>query len=249
MSRRRAETGMPRRIVVIDDTALFRELESRFLAGSGEVRTASDGTQGLELIRRDPPHVAVIDLEMPGVSGDQVCRAIKADPQLTGVGVIVITDGEHPEDRARAVHAGADDVLSKPINRISLIHAVRSFGISPRRQMKRVPVTAPVKIVLEGGQARGVLRNLSRGGIFVEADRVLAMSEEVELRFELPDSPDRQKTLSTSAKVVWRSETAVGAGLGLQFLALDRTNAARIDDFVYERTETPNDEVPSASDD
>lgn len=243
---------MSRRIVVIDDSPLFRELESRFLAGTGEVETATDGKQGLELVQRNPPDVVVVDLDMPDLSGDEVCQAIKADAQLTGVGVIVITDGEHPEDRARAIRAGADDVLTKPINRISLIQSVRRFGFSPRRQLKRVAVKAPVRIVLDGGQALGVVRNLSRGGIFVEADCPLPLSpsEEVELRFELPESSTRSLTLSTTAKVVWRSDrtTTAGAGLGLQFLELNRANAARIEDFVYERTDTPIDATPSTSD-
>ena len=90
---------------------------------------------------------------------------------------------------------------------------------------------------------RGVVRNLSRGGIFVEADCALVQSEEVEVSFTLPDSASQSETLSTTAKVVWRSEqnTPAGAdrGVGLQFLALNRSNAARIDDFVYERTDTP----------
>jgi uncharacterized protein (TIGR02266 family) len=240
---------MSRRIVVIDDAPLFRELETRFLSGSGEVLTAVDGTTGLELVRSDPPHVVVVDLEMPGMSGAQVCRAIKTDPALAGVGVILITDGENPEDRARSVRAGADDVLSKPINRVSLIQAVSSFGYSSRRQLKRVPVTTPVRIVLEGGQARGVVRNLSRGGIFLEADCAIEQSQEVELVFDLPDAPHQSRQFATTAKVVWRrkdeSKAAAGMGLGLQFLALDRANASRLDDFIYERTDTPERRAPA----
>ena len=242
---------MSRRIVVIDDSPLFRELEARFLAGAGEVATETNGTRGLELVRRNHPHVVFVDLEMPDLPGDQVCQAIKADPKLAGIGVIVITDAECPEERARAIRAGADDVLTKPINRVSFIQAVRRFG-TPARQhhLTRVPVTTPVRIVLEGGQALGVVRNLSRGGIFVEAECALAPSEEVVLRFELPDSLARSRTLSTTAKVVWRSDSkaATGVGLGLQFLELNRASAARIEDFVYERMEFSVDGTPSASD-
>ena len=231
---------MSRRILVIDDSPLFRELEARFLAGSGQVETAASGTQGLEVVRRHPPDVVVVDLEMPDLSGDGVCRAIRADAQLAGVGVIVITDGEQPEERARAIRAGADDVLTKPVNRVSLIQAVRRFGFSPRRHLKRVAVTAPVRIVLDGGHARGVVRNLSRGGLFLEADCALTPSQEVEILFELPESSNPSQTLTTTAKVIWRTDRtpSAGAGLGLQFLELDRANAARIEDFVYERTDS-----------
>jgi CheY-like chemotaxis protein len=99
-------------ILIVDDTPLFRDLESLFLARTGRVVTARDADEGLAALRRERPDIAVIDLHMPGQSGDEMCRTIKADPELRSMPVILVMGSDRPEDHARAIRAGADDVLA-----------------------------------------------------------------------------------------------------------------------------------------
>ena len=73
---------MKRKILIVDDAPMFRELESLFLARSGRVITASDGSESLDLARRELPDVVVADYSMPGMRGDALCREIKSDPDL-----------------------------------------------------------------------------------------------------------------------------------------------------------------------
>ena len=239
----------PLEILIIDDAPMFRELESIFLANAGRVTTEADGAAGLARAKRERPDVVVVDFAMPELSGIEVCSAIQADPELQHTAVIVVTGGEDPDERARAVMAGADDVLSKPINRVALIQAVNRFRTSTRKGLRRVPVAAPVRILTEGQQARGIARNLSRGGMFVEVGEPLSLNDEVQIHFPLPDTADRSSTLRTTAKVVWTRHGAsrTSAGLGLQFLALDRASAERIEDFVYERSAGPPSPRPAAA--
>jgi uncharacterized protein (TIGR02266 family) len=223
-----------RRILVVDDTPLFRDLESLFLARTGRVITARNAEEGLAAARRERPDVAVIDLHMPGTGGDELCRTLKADPELAGIPVILVTRNEAAEDRAVAIRAGADDVLAKPLSRVTLIHAVNRFLRSPLlRGLARVRLETAVRIRLPDEDAWGTARNLSRGGIYVELDRAISPNTEVELEFRLPDAPT---PLLPTAQVVWyRPGTAGGqTGLGLQFLALDGASAQRIEAFVYE---------------
>ncbi len=221
-------------ILIVDDTPLFRDLESLFLSRSGRVITARDASEGLEALRRERPDVAVIDLHMPGAGGDTMCRAIKADPEFANTPVILVTGSDAPEDHALAIRAGADDVLAKPLTRVTLIHAVNRFLRSPvLRGLARVRLETPVRIRLPDEDAWGTVRNLSRGGIFVELEHAISPSVEVEIEFRLPDVP---APLAPTAQVVWNRPGAPGApmGLGMQFLSLDGASAQRIEAFVYE---------------
>lgn len=235
-----------RTILLVDDAALFRDLGSLFLARSGEVVTARDGLEALARIARDRPEVIVADLDMPRLDGAELCRRIKADPETRAIPVILVTSGDEAQQRARAVRAGADDVIAKPISRIVLIQAVNRFlrgtGI---RGLTRVPMVAEVHIAGASNLSHGIARNLSRGGIFVEAERTAAPDTEVELRFELPDST---VAIAPTAEVVWcRPRTADhAAGMGMRFLALDRTSAMRIDEYIYQRAGRI-EEIPSPS--
>ena len=233
-------------ILVVDDTPLFRDIESLFLARSGRVVTARDAGEGLAALRRERPDVAVIDLHMPDMDGDAMCRTIKADPELRHTPVILVMGSDAPEDHARAIRAGADDVLAKPLSRVTLIHAVNRFLRSPvLRGLARVRLETVVRIRLPDEDAWGTARNLSRGGIFVELEHPISTSTEVELEFRLPDAPT---LLAPTAQVVWHRPGAPDApmGLGLQFLALDGASAQRIEAFVYEHLPAASQDVLAA---
>jgi uncharacterized protein (TIGR02266 family) len=236
-----------RTILLADDTALFRDLGSLFLARTGEVVTARDGVEALARIAHERPQVVVADLDMPRLDGAALCRRIKADPETREIPVILVTSGDEAEHRARAVRAGADDVIAKPISRIALIQAVNRFlrgtGI---RGLTRVPMVAEVHIRGAIDVSHGIARNLSRGGIFVEVERTATPDTEVELQFELPDS---HAAIAPTAEIIWcRPRTAEhSAGMGMRFLALDRSSAERIDDYVYQRAGRL-EELPSPPD-
>jgi uncharacterized protein (TIGR02266 family) len=236
-----------RRILVVDDTPLFRDLESLFLSRTGRVITARNAEEGLAAARRERPDVAVIDLHMPGSGGDALCRTLKADPELSGIPVILVTRSDAAEDRAVAIRAGADDVLAKPLSRVTLIHAVNRFLRSPLlRGLARVRLDTAVRIRLPDEDAWGTARNLSRGGIYVELDHPISPQTEVELEFRLPDG---STPLAPTAQVVWNRPGAAGTptGLGLQFLALDGASAQRIEAFVYEHLPAAEEAAPPAA--
>ena len=222
-----------RKILVADDSPLFRDLESLFLARSGEVVTAGDGEAALQTIRSEHPAVVVADLHMPGLPGDALCRTLKTDPELCDTPVILVTGGDQPGEHERAVRAGADDVIAKPINRITLIQAVNRLLRTRRPGLTRVTLETSVRLRRGAEDGYGTSRNVSRGGMFVQAAEPLPPETEVELHFALPDSGDE---MAPTAKVVWRREPAGGQapGMGLQFLRLDRDSADRIDEFVYQ---------------
>jgi uncharacterized protein (TIGR02266 family) len=232
-----------RKILIVDDAAMFRDLESIFLARLGHVMTACDAEEAWEVLHRERPDVVVTDLLMPGMDGDDLCRRIKADPDLRRTPVVIVTARNVGDQHERAVRAGADDVVEKPVNRVSLIQAVNNFLRMAVRGLVRVALETDVKIAGAEGELWARSRNVSRGGIFVESERDLEPDSEVQLEFELPEWPG---PLSPTAKVVWRRPATRSAvrGLGLQFLKLDREAARRLDEYVYEHAvlDTPDRE-------
>jgi uncharacterized protein (TIGR02266 family) len=225
-----------RKILIVDDTAMFRELNSIFLARFGAVITAHSGEAALELARRERPSIIVTDLNMPGMGGDALCREIRRDSELSGTPVIILTSIDNAADHARAVRAGANDIVAKPISRMTLVESVSRFLRSPNHAgLSRVPVETNVRIRTADIEAWGLSANLSRGGIFIEADAVMPSDTEVELEFELPET---EQSLHSTARVVWAREgDPVGSrsGMGLQFLAIDRDASRQIESFVFER--------------
>jgi uncharacterized protein (TIGR02266 family) len=235
------------KILIADDAAMFRELASLFLARSGRVITANNGYEGLMLARREHPNVVVADLDMPCMGGEELCRRIKADADLAQTPVILVTPGGIAEDRSRAVRAGADDVIAKPISRIALIQAVnRLLRGQPLRGLARVSLEAEVQIVHGQQECWGTARNVSRGGIFVESDYTMPPATEVALEFRLPEA---KRSLASTAQVIWHRPRTNGLphGMGMQFLALDTAAAEEIDSFVYERAALPFDPEPASA--
>jgi DNA-binding response OmpR family regulator len=116
------------RILIADDNPQGVELLEAYLADTGyEVSTAFDGEETLRKVRDWRPALVLLDIMMPKTSGFEVCKRLKADPATRGVAVLMITALDQPADIERAVDAGTDDFLTKPINQTDLLHRIRAL--------------------------------------------------------------------------------------------------------------------------
>src|SRR5262245_28322013 len=115
------------RILIADDNPQGVELLEAYLTGTDyDVRTAADGDATLKLVREWKPDLILLDIMMPKISGFEVCKRLRADPATRDVAVIMVTALDQPSDIERAVEAGTDDFLTKPINKADLLVRVRS---------------------------------------------------------------------------------------------------------------------------
>ena len=126
-----AAPGRPGRrspvVLVVDDAAANRELIKACLAGIDcEVRTAENGVEALALVEESPPDLILLDVQMPGMDGYEVCERIKARPKGSLLPIVMITALDSSTDRVRALASGADDYMSKPVDRVELVARVRS---------------------------------------------------------------------------------------------------------------------------
>ena len=116
------------RILVVDDAPANVKLLEDLLGFQGyEVEAATNGEEALAAIRERAPDLVLLDILMPGMSGYDVCRAIRADPGLAMLPVVMVTALEDREERVKGIESGADDFLSKPVNPPELLARVRSL--------------------------------------------------------------------------------------------------------------------------
>jgi class 3 adenylate cyclase len=120
-------SGLPR-ILAVDDNKQNLSLLARALTSAQyEVVTAEDGPTALELIGSAEPDLVLLDVMMPGMSGYEVCQRIRANEATCLLPVVMLTALTDVADRIRGIEAGADDFLSKPVNREELLTRVKSL--------------------------------------------------------------------------------------------------------------------------
>jgi len=119
---------LSKRVLVVDDEPSNRELLIAILEADGlEVGIAQDGTSGIAQVAAFDPDLILLDINMPGTSGLDVCYKLKSDPDTRLIPIVLVTGLSAVEDRVRGLQCGADDFLTKPIERSELVARVRSL--------------------------------------------------------------------------------------------------------------------------
>ncbi len=123
-----SESRKKTRILVADDDEANRDLLSGLLDGEGyDVTCAGDGEQALRVVRNESVDLALLDVMMPGKTGFSACLAIKSRPETRLIPVILVTGLTSTDDRVQGIKCGADDFLSKPVNKQELLARVHSL--------------------------------------------------------------------------------------------------------------------------
>ena len=111
-------------LVVEDDEAMRAFLEESLREEGYAVTTASNTLSAIVTLLGGQADVLVVDWKMPDLDGFEVCRRLKADPELEGVKVIMLTGATHPDDQQAGFAAGADNYLTKPFRPLELLKLV-----------------------------------------------------------------------------------------------------------------------------
>lgn len=118
---------MATQILVIDDEEDYRIIISEVLRGAGmEVQLACDGEQGLAMIKEKPSDIVLVDWMMPRMDGEKFCLALRAEPALRDIPVIMLTVKQTGDEELEALHFGVDDFVVKPFQTPELLARVRA---------------------------------------------------------------------------------------------------------------------------
>jgi DNA-binding response OmpR family regulator len=117
----------PSRVLIADDDPQGVELLEAYLAETDcAIETAADGEETLRKVHSFRPDLILLDVMMPRISGFEVCKRLRADPATADIAVLMITALDQQSDVDRAVEAGTNDFLTKPINKTELLVRVRA---------------------------------------------------------------------------------------------------------------------------
>ena len=116
------------KILIADDNEANVELLEAYLANVDcEIQIPVDGQDTLDKVEMFQPDLILLDVMMPKRSGFEVCEQIKADPEKRGIMILMVTALNELGDIERAVRAGTDDFLSKPVNKVELLKRVENM--------------------------------------------------------------------------------------------------------------------------
>lgn len=120
------------KLLIADDEESLRLLVSATLASEDyEILESGDGTEALAIARSERPRVVLLDVNMPGMNGLEVCRRIKGDPTLASVRVVMLSTASRADERAAGSGAGADAYLTKPFSPLELLTVIeRTMALS-----------------------------------------------------------------------------------------------------------------------
>ena len=219
-------------LIIEDDPAILFGLRDNFVRAGYEVRTAVEGRLGLELTRSWQPDLLLLDVMLPGMSGHQVCRELRASGNE--LPIIMLTALGQEEEVVKGLNLGADDYVTKPFSIQELIARVGAFL---RRRRAVVPVTIRLgecevdpraRRVVRGGQTLELTPKeyglldffLTHPGRALTRDQILnavwgmdnfVTDRSVDravtlLRQKIEDNPHRPKFIRTVQKIGYRFE-------------------------------------------
>jgi CheY-like chemotaxis protein/Tfp pilus assembly protein PilZ len=221
------------KVLLVDDVDLFVELEKTFFCRSQfEILTAFNGRQALELAQREKPALIFLDLYLPEMNGDEVCRHLKNNPETFDIPVIMVVQPGNGHDLKQCRDAFCDDILFKPVRREEFLRASRAQLCLPERMAPRADLCLPVDYGLRDKKMLSCSTvNVSQGGLFIACAAQLAIDTWVGMKLTLPDD---QPPVQCRGRVAWLNHPdwikrpQLPSGMGVEFVDIADKDLERL---------------------
>lgn len=215
-------------ILLVDDSGLFRGAAEEVLKRTGcGTLTATGGTEALDLARREKPQMIVVKAGITPMTGFDLCRVLKADPEFAKTPIALVGSAES-EDAAK--RAGADAMLPLPLDPEAFFALIRRFLQVLPREEARAAVEWSVTFWRDGMQHTGTIRDLSRGGFFVRTQARQPIGARLDVSFDVPVERG-VKTIVAEAIVV-RLGREGDQGLGCRFFQLSAASRQNLEECL-----------------
>ena len=215
-------------ILLVDDSGLFRGAAEEVLRRTGcETLTATNGTEALDIARREKPQMIVVKAGMTPMTGLDLCRVLKADPAFAKTPIALVAQRD-AEDAAR--RAGADAVLPLPLDPEAFFGIVRRFLQVVPREEARSAVEWSITFWRDGVQHTGTIRDLSRGGFFVRTPVRQPVGARLDVSFDVP--VERSVRTIVAEAIVVRPGRDGDPGLGCRFFQLSAASRVNLEECL-----------------
>jgi len=226
-------------LLLVDNVKLFLHLSKAMLSRKDFiVHTAMNGQDALDIARKEKPDAILLDLYLPGMNGDEVCREIRSDPAICHMPVIMVTTESDGDGRRRCMYSGCDDFLTKPVRADILNKAVQKHLDVRERVHPRTGVLLPC--ILDSGEylIKTTIHTISAGGAFVEIETPPLPDSAHRLTFSLPEEQENitVKALARWNRLMFRDRPV---GSGLEFVDLGERNYERLNHWVQGMLDNP----------
>ena len=225
-----------KQILLIDDSHFFIQAIKEFLTRSGNrILTASCGKEALHILETKSPDVILMDFYLDDISGDELCRKIKADPATKDIPVIMLTSAGNAEDIEKSKRAGCDDYITKPVDKMALLTKVKRYLDIPTREHKRAPICVPALYYHYNRKHSGMIFCISEGGLFIKGENLLESGSIIQVSFSIPQIAE---DIEIKVEVAWnttergRLPAGIGSGFGVRFLAIDEKGIEAIKTYI-----------------
>lgn len=225
------------KILLVDDVNMFLELQKMYLKlSSVSVITAKDGSEAIQVVKKERPSLVFMDLHMPNMDGAECCARLKADQEFKVLPIVMITSEGRGEDRQTCFRAGCDDFLTKPLDRTLFLETARKYLPAIDRRDTRVPCRTKVKFRAFGLTLSGEVLDMAPNGMYIAADYEVERGTILEVVFALPD--ETGSVIQAKGKVAWlnskkgRKKQHHPVGFGVEFIALTEESKAALQLFM-----------------
>ena len=180
-------------LLVEDETDVVDLLRYHLRKAGFKVLIANSGSEGLEAVRQNLPDVVVLDIMMPGMTGLEVCRAMKADAALAKIPVLMLTAKSDVKDRVKGLETGAEDYVAKPFSPKEVVLRVQAL-------LKRLRSGSTVSNTLESG---GIVLDKSSLSARLDGTRLDLTTTEFKLLTAFLNNPARTLGRDILLRDVW----------------------------------------------